>query len=199
MKAEDIIEHIRQGRKEAGGRGLMDTFKRPMTRFFCGQGISAEDAEEVFWDTAMTIVFKIDQYKHEGKAEAWFWQIARNKLIDFQRKIRRQERLRDRPSSRESNDKEQSDEWKWIEENIPAPAQLIQEERVDHCVEQGFIQFQLVEPERAKVLYLQLEGHSIEKIAAEIGRSVGASKEYLSQCRKKLAPYIQQCTELLSD
>lgn len=199
MKAEDIIEHIRQGRKEAAAQGLMSAFKRPMTRFFLGQGVSAEDAEEVFVDTAVTIILKVEQYRDEGKAEAWFWQIARNKLIDYQRKNRRHEALRDHPKFPKSDDGEEWDEWKLIEEGIAAPEQLMLEERADHCVEQGFTQFELVEPERAKVLYLQLDDLSIEEIAAEIGRTKGATKEYLSQCRKKFAPYIEHCTELLSD
>ncbi len=201
MKAEDILEHIQQGGTllKLGMKGLNDAFRRPMIRFFCGQGLSPEDAEETFWDTAATIVFKVDQYKDEGKAEAWFWQIARNKLIDYQRKNRRHEALRARPSFPKSDDEEERDEWKLIEESIAAPAQLMLEERVDHCVELGFVRFEEVEPERAKVLYLQLNNLSIEEIAAKIGRTTGATKEYLSQCRKKLAPYIEHCTELLSD
>lgn len=199
MKAEDIIEHIRQGRERAAAQFLVSAFKRPMTRFFLGQGVSPEDAEEIFWDTAVTVILKVEQYKDEGKAEAWFWQIARNKLIDYQRKNRRHEALRGRPKSPNSGDGEELDEWEWFEQHIAAPEQLMLEERVDHCVEQGFVRFKEVEPERAKVLYLQLDDLSIEEIAAKIGRTNGATKEYLSQCRKKLAPYIEHCTELLSD
>jgi hypothetical protein len=59
MKAEDIIQLIRQGRKEAAAHSLVSAFKRPMTRFFLGRGVSAEDAEEIFGDTAVTIILKI--------------------------------------------------------------------------------------------------------------------------------------------
>jgi RNA polymerase sigma factor (sigma-70 family) len=195
MKAEDIIEQIRQGRKEAAAQGLMVAFKRPMTRFFLGQGVSAEDAEEVFVDTAVTIILKVEQYRDEGKAEAWFWQIARNKLIDYYRKNRRHELGRVRPSNTESDS---GDEWELIEEPDSAPEQLMLKKQLDDCVEKGVARLKELDPERAEAMNLQLKDFSIEEIAAQIGRTKGATKEYLSQCRKKLAPYVEHCTELLS-
>ena len=44
---------------------------------------------------------------------------------------------------------------------------------------------------------LQMDGHSIEEIGLRIGRTIAATKEYLSQCKKKIQPYIAHCTELL--
>jgi RNA polymerase sigma-70 factor (ECF subfamily) len=54
-------------------------------------------------------------------------------------------------------------------------------------------------PERALALNLYLEGTSMDEIAMQIGRSAAATKEYLSQCRKKIKPYIAHCTEQLTD
>jgi hypothetical protein len=38
---------------------------------------------------------------------------------------------------------------------------------------------------------------SIREIAGILERSEGATREYLSQCRKKLEPFLQVCRELL--
>ena len=61
----------------------------------------------------------------------------------------------------------------------------------------GLDEFGKREPERALVLLLQMDGHSIEEIGLRIGRTIAATKEYLSQCKKKIQPYIAHCIELL--
>jgi RNA polymerase sigma-70 factor (ECF subfamily) len=70
---------------------------------------------------------------------------------------------------------------------------------VDQCVADGLEQFAMEMPDRAVALNLYLEGASMEDISVQIGRSVSATKEYLSQCRKKIKPYIAHCTENLAD
>lgn len=65
------------------------------------------------------------------------------------------------------------------------------------CVAMGFEDFAAEHPDRARALEMQLDGESIVSIANRIGRTEAAAKEYLSQCKKKLAPFIAHCTELL--
>ena len=62
----------------------------------------------------------------------------------------------------------------------------------------GLGAFNSREPERAYVLMLQMDGLSIDDIGQRIDRTVAATKEYLSQCKKKIQPYIAHCTELLA-
>ena len=69
----------------------------------------------------------------------------------------------------------------------------------DECVAEGLLQFGEQLPDRAHALVLQMEGESIEEIGHRIGRTIAATKEYLSQCKKKLAPFISHCRELLLD
>jgi hypothetical protein len=45
---------------------------------------------------------------------------------------------------------------------------------------------------------LQMDGLSVEEIGHRIGRTIAATKEYLSQCKKKIQPYIAHCTDLLA-
>ena len=64
-------------------------------------------------------------------------------------------------------------------------------------MQEGLARFSEVAPDRAYALMLQMEDQSIDEIAAVIGRTNGATKEYLSQCKKKIKSYIEHCTELL--
>ena len=61
---------------------------------------------------------------------------------------------------------------------------------MDECVSAGLESFDSREPERALVLLLQMDGHSIGEIGLRIGRTIATTKEYLSQCKNKIQPYI---------
>ena len=55
-------------------------------------------------------------------------------------------------------------------------------------------------PDRARAIgFLVIEEWSVEDIARALGRTPGATREFLSQCRKKLRPYIEDCLELLEE
>jgi hypothetical protein len=50
-------------------------------------------------------------------------------------------------------------------------------------------------PERAFVIQMKLENLTNLKISERIGRTLGATKEYVSQSYKKLGPFIKHCEE----
>ena len=84
------------------------------------------------------------------------------------------------------------------ENDIPAtepdPARLVQD-----CVAKGLERFAAEEPERAYVIDLYADGIGLQEIADRIGRTYGATREYLSQCRKRVPPFIKHCLPLLQD
>ena len=71
-------------------------------------------------------------------------------------------------------------------------------ETPQECVERGLDVFAAEHPDRARALEMQMDGEDVASIARRIGRTVSAAKEYLSQCKKKLAPYVEPCLGLLS-
>ena len=83
-------------------------------------------------------------------------------------------------------------------DTAPAPLACAVGATVDDCVAAGLGAFAQQMPERAHALSLQMEGQSIEAIGQQIGRSAAATKEFLSQCRKKIQPFIAHCMDLLS-
>lgn len=188
MTDEEIIKLIRSGGKamEAAVKSLYASTGQSMLRFFVYHGASAEDARDLLQETFVKIASSAHTYRGEGAAAAWMWQVARNCLADFFRGASRPEHA--------VND----DEWGTISETVAdtkLPADAVRS--VDDCVLRGLMNFGRRDPERVYALTMQMDGHDIETISHHIGRRATATKQYLCECRKKLAPYIQHCTELL--
>ena len=193
MTEEDIIKLIRAGGKamDAGVKALYDTTAQPMLRFFVYRGTSGDEAKDILQETFIKIVRSAGSYSGQGEAKSWIWQIARNCLIDHQRK----------QGSLANHETAVNDEqWESLAQTTPDPnaTSCAVPGSVDECVSAGLDQFNRREPERALVLMLQMDGMSIEDIGLRIGRTIAATKEYLSQCKKKIQPYIAHCTDLLA-
>jgi RNA polymerase sigma-70 factor (ECF subfamily) len=172
--------------RDAGVRALYELMGSPMLRFFVHLGVPAEEARDLLQETFVKILRAAYKFKPGGSAKAWLWQIARNCLNDHLResaRLRRHEAMFD------------DEQWNTVKDTVPAKAPLICS--VDECVAQGIARFSADMPDRAFALTLQMEGASIQDIADRIGRTAAATKEYLSQSRKKLQPFIAHCTELL--
>lgn len=190
MTEEQIIALIGSGKareQDAGVRALYELMGSPMLRFFVHLGVSPEEARDVLQETFVRVLRAAPKFSASGSAKAWLWQIARNCLND---QLRETARLR----KHETVFDEQG--WNLVKDTVPStPCSLAIS--VDECVAQGMARFGEAMPDRAFALTLQIEGNSIQDVADRIGRTVAATKEYLSQCRKKLEPFIAHCAELL--
>ena len=70
----------------------------------------------------------------------------------------------------------------------------------EDCVQQALSLFAKEHSDRARVLSLAaIEGWDTKEVAAFIGRTLGATREYISQCRKYFSKYLEPCQEYLSD
>lgn len=192
MTEEDIIKMIRSGgaAMNAAVKALYGETGQPFLRFFVYKGSTPEEAKDVLQETMVKIVRSVESFGGDGSAKSWMWQIARNCLIDHQRKAGTLTNLETTVSD---------EHWQHLEEVTADPNAAVCRDNgsVDECVTSGLDAFSQREPDRALVLLLQMDGHSIEEIGLRIGRTIAATKEYLSQCKKKIQPYIAHCTELL--
>ena len=68
---------------------------------------------------------------------------------------------------------------------------------IEECVSKGIEEFNSLFPDRAKVIMMQIDGMRIESIAKVINRTSDATKVYISECKKKLLPYITHCHSLM--
>lgn len=170
--------------REQGVRIFYGRYAAAMMRFFIYRGLNADEAQDVFQETLIRIIRHTHQYQNTGQENAWFWQIARNCLTDFLRKKLRTQSVETIVDA--------------LEDLPVAAADCDTTDRsVEGCVDAGLDRFRQKEPDRVYALSLQMNGLSINEISTRIGRTLGATKEYLSQCRKKAHPYIAHCYELL--
>lgn len=183
---EEILRFIPKGGAvaETALKTLYGRYAQHMLKFFVYQGINGEEARDVFQETVIKIVRGANSYGGTGTARAWIWQIARNCMMDALRRRQGQEVAAN------------EDEWQKISETAAEPCGRSDLE-VQDCVNRGLGVFADHAPERALVLTLFMEGLSIEEIGLRIGRTTSATKEFLSQCRKKIRDYVSHCTELL--
>lgn len=191
MTAEDIVREIGKGGRatEVALRALYDTFAQHMLRFFVYHGVSSDDAQDVLQETFLKVARNANTYAGDGAAQSWIWQIARNCLADHLRAAGR------RAQVVVSVD---DDEWETVVETVAAPADCEVGESAEECFSRGLEAFAAEMPERALALTLQMEGYSVAEIGQRLGRTVAATKEYLSQCRKKIQPFVAHCAELLT-
>lgn len=183
---------IRQGGKirDQGVTALYRRYAAHFRKFYLYQGLNAADAEDIIQETFVNIVRHCDSYQGDSPLAAWLWRIARNCMNDHFR------RTKARPA--ENLDDEA---WDALEQESEAmrtfdapPAQ----ESLEDCVGRGFAEFAKKFSERAHVLSLVMEGFDTAYIAAAIQRSPGATREYISQCRKRIEEFLQPCREYLS-
>ena len=172
-------------------------------RFFHYKGIPPGSCEDVLQDVILKIFNGAKDFRGSGgfsenSANAWMWTIARNSMNDHL-KLRRKDETIIGGSLSDSD---------WSESHLTelknGESSLIQEEslrrtqlEIDFCVANGIEDFCAEHPDRALVLMMQMDGESIESIARRIERTTGAAKEYISQCKIHLKPYIKHCLEFM--
>lgn len=85
-------------------------------------------------------------------------------------------------------------EFSMLEEESTRRNQL----EIDICISNGIEDFCAENPDRGLVLMMQMDGESIDSIARRIQRTDAATKQYISQCKIKLKPFIENCLPLVA-
>lgn len=149
------------------------------------EGVAPAAAEDILHTVFIKVAERAGQWKGDGLASAWFWSIVRNTRIDL---------LRDRRLEISVDEAA----WEAISNQASANAEDSSSCAVQQCVGHALQRFAKDHPERAEALrMLHLEQWSIAQVAVFIGRTAGATKEFLSQCRRAFRSYLKPCLELL--
>jgi RNA polymerase sigma-70 factor (ECF subfamily) len=164
---------------------LFQDYRRPLLAFLARQGVSLEEGEDLLQDVFVKIAATANTFRGESAVSTWIYEIARNRLYDHYR-ARKPEVILDEEG------------WSKLAEDCPSESDTSAAQSIDDCVQQAFAQFARAFPERAEaVRRVAMDGWTIADVAKFLSRTEGATREYLSQCRKKLRAFLDPCRELL--
>lgn len=191
MTDEEILKNIELGGKKQE-KALYELYKnkaREFGRFFMSRGLDQMSADEVVQEAILKILKQASAYRGEGSANSWMWQVARNALADLLRS-----RARDAAQTLDD------DGWKQAEsnQNLHVSDEVDPSRAAEDCVSRGLDRFEKADPDRGYAIRLVVEGVDGKEIADRIGRTYTAARQYLTQCRQHLAPYIKDCMPLLT-
>lgn len=189
---QNSLNLIRQGgnMRDKGVGMLFRKYAAHFRKFYLYQGLNEADAEDTVQDTFINIIRHCDSYKGDSPLEAWLWRIARNCMNDHFRRIKA------RPM-----DNLDDEGWDELERDLEAMRvfdPLPVGETLEKCVERGFAEFSRRFSERAHALSLVMEGFDTAYIAATIQRTPGATRQFISQSRKRIEEFLLPCREYLS-
>ena len=182
MWQKDCFDLIKSNAPEDKNKGieiLYENNKKKFEGFLFNRSFKKEQIEEILQESFIKIFKSFNTLKDFNTLESWCWRILRNTTNDYLSPIIK---------GREGIKKLESEtEEAALEDN--------QNDSQSDCVSKGLQEFNLAEPDRGYALQLQLDNYPITEVAIRIGRTPAATKEYLSQIRKKVAPFIEHCLE----
>jgi len=173
---QSAVNDIRADKQE-GATYLYNKYGGQLLGFFKKFGeLSDQDAEDILQETLIRFINHIRKELPRENVKAYLFTIGRNECYRFftEKKIH------------DNND-----------DNIPS-VNLEKEISFLDCLSKALKIFEKAEKNANKcleILTLMAEGWSLKEIAKKIGRTHGATREFFSQCRKKLKPYVQPCRD----
>ena len=144
--------------------------------------LNKESAQDLTHESLITIMEKAHTVEEPKAFVGWCWTVANNKALDYVRKINK-EKI-------EFN----TDNFD-IEINKPKHSYVDNKDQ-RNCIRKGFEEFKEQHPQRADALELFAQGYMHAEIAPIINKTPGATKEFISQCRKIVDSFIGHCKEI---
>ena len=182
-QATEIIQLFRKGcSDEALVLFEKYKFRKEFIGFVMKTGINYEDASDMVQKfTIDKLYMQSNSIKNIEFARTWMYSVLTNMVKDQGRILKKN---REVPLDEE---RDQSQSPKILEEKGQSRS---------GCIQEQLVKFREAEPKRAEVIEFILKGFGTEEIRLILGRSYGATREFMSQCRKKFRPFIEICNEI---
>lgn len=201
MTEEEILKAINQSPSQQAA-ALEHLYRKgaDFKRRFKYRGVPHDACDDLLQEVILRIFKSAKDYKGEGgftdnSAAVWMNKIALNCMNDYFDKAGKA-RVFNVGTVDDLAAAHPDDLIKYEMNASLDQSDRIKEIAVERCVADAIERFFEDQPDRAKALMMQMEGESIESIARRIGRTAGAAKQYLSQCKQKIKPYVEQCWQL---
>jgi RNA polymerase sigma-70 factor (ECF subfamily) len=186
-----LLQRIAAGGKdgEAAFNSLYRKYRKPLIAFLIRHGVDSGIAEDLVQEAFIKIVRAASGFRQDSRVSTWIYEIVKNLLLDHLRK-KRPDILDD-------------DAWGEVDRDR-AEEKFRDDEAADNalaakkCVERQYREFRAKFPACADALDRVVRDEWLDKdLAKFLGRTEGATREFLRQCRKKLRPFLEPCREFL--
>jgi RNA polymerase sigma factor (sigma-70 family) len=203
-KAYDTQDQVWLRLVAAGGREceksieqLFRRYHQPLLVFLERRGVNPAITEDMVQEVFIRVVKSAATFRGDSKVSSWLFQIAKNLHLDATRK----------PTEALLDD----EAWAAVAANAnvsawcgAASATELSEgdiaQQLQNCFDHGFSQFSRAFPGCGEALDKVVHyGWDVRDIAVFLQRTEGATREHLSQCRKKLRAFVEPCKQFLSN
>jgi RNA polymerase sigma-70 factor (ECF subfamily) len=151
---------------------------------------SVHDAALAAWKAA-------PMFRGESSVLTWLKNILRNTVIDYLRRSGREVPLEDESGEISADVLDQLNQISV--EHTQTPETALQQRQLQECFDRGMKRFEAEAPSHAAVIgWIVREGLTNKEIESLLGRTPGATREFISQCRKKAAAYLAEWYRLAS-
>lgn len=149
---------------------------------------NADAARDLVQETFIKVWQRCALFRGESELLPWIEAILRNGLLDHLRKSNREVPF-DAEDAMNAELAARVAELSMLE--IARPDDDLRREQVAHCFQRCWQRFEAEAPRHAAVIaWIAADGLSHEAIAELLDRSPGATREFISQCRKRARVYL---------
>ena len=177
-----LIIDLQQGgdtRKRAVTQ-LYIAFAQKMTQFLKLRGVPLHEAEDVLHDIFISLIARADNFTAMGQGRGWVWAVVRSKLADRYRST-------DKAVEYVDGDDAVLDAGHYYNDSYD-------EDRLKACIEGQMSAFSRDHPDGAQALSWVMDDElDLRAVSELLGRSYGATREFMSQIKRKLRVYIEKC------
>ena len=153
---------------------LYNAFSQKIIHFLKLRGVADTEVEDALHDIFITFIERANSFAPIGQGRGWMWAVVRSKLADRYR-------------SAEKTLPYVDDDWAFDNESYD-------EDRLKACIEGQMSVFTRDNPEAAMALSWVMDDElDLRTVADLLGRSYGATREFMSQVKYKLRLYINNC------
>ena len=166
-------------------RVLYEHYWPRFVRFYCRNSQTEAAAQELANDALLKLMCNAHKLNAVQALEKWAWMIARNTLYDHSRQ---------QATLRENETSVDEETWFSLMETLPLDGQG--DPILNRCLQQQFERFVQAHPDHAECIeHLVLSSADTDDLAQLLGRTAAATREFLSQSRKKLKDFLRRCLE----
>jgi RNA polymerase sigma-70 factor (ECF subfamily) len=150
---------------------------------------NAEAARELVQETFIKVWQRCASFRGESELLPWMRVILRRAILDQLRRPLREVSMEEVHPGGEVD----SRIAELSARQVPRPEEELRRRQLAECFERCWRRFTQAAPEHAQVVaWIAEDGLSHEEIAELLGRTPGATREFISQCRKRARLYLAE-------